>query len=366
MLVRRDFETKPGGDVAMAQTYARALTEAGATVSMLAMSRDRLVTAETVHLFNVDHRVEFGFAAGVLSRERRGPLVISPIHHPMHRVEHFEAEHRSGPLRMVNLLGQTAVGRERIKHALRRHSLEGLAEAARGGRSNRAKIAAALSSAELVIYLADGERRSIEATFGVSLAANGRLVPNSVDIDDSVDVHANRDIDVLVVGRIEERKNQLRIAEALSGTPWRVVFAGSAGQRSRRYWTAFLRTIDSAPNLEYHQHMPIQELNRLYGRARVLVSASHFEVVSLAELEAVSYGCQLVSTTSGYTSEYVGPHATYLEPTAPADTLIEAIGAARASGVNLEGMRLVRAKFDRASGARALVHAYTSAGLLPG
>ena len=364
LLVRRDFVTKPGGDVLMARAYARALREAGVAVSLLPMSRAHLVSSDTIHLLNVDHRVEFGFAAGVLARDRKGPLVVSPVHHPTHRVEYFEAEFRSGPLRVINALGQTAVGRERIKHAVRRHSLDGLLEAARGGHANREKIANTLLGAELVVYMAEGERRGIEATFGVSLAHNGRLVPNSVDVDGTIVVTAERDIDVLVVGRIEERKNQLHIAEALRLTPWRVVFVGAAAQRSKGYWSAFQRTVEGSANLTYSEHLPARELAKLYGRAKVMVSASHFEVVSLAELEAVGYGCQLVSTTSGYIDEYLGDHATYLEPNSPSDTLIDAIEAARSAGWNIGGMAVVRTRFDRPTSARALVEAYKDAGLL--
>ncbi len=88
------------------------------------------------------------------------------------------------------------------------------------------------------------------------MPATEELVPNSVDVDGTIVVTAERDIDVLVVGRIEERKNQLHIAEALRFAPWRVVFVGAAAQRSKGYWSAFQRTVEGSANLTYREHLP--------------------------------------------------------------------------------------------------------------
>jgi glycosyltransferase involved in cell wall biosynthesis len=365
LLIRADYRAKPGGDVVMAEHYERALREAGARTSLHPLSRETIRDAAgTVHLFNIDRWIEFGSAVMQIAGGNQHPLVVSPIHHPAQRVEYFENVVRRGPLRAVNRLGRGALGRERIKHVLRARSPRGVWEATVDSRSNRPAIARALQQARLVIVLAEAERREIEATFGISIEHNVRMVRNSVVVDEAVHTGATRDIDVLIVGRIEQRKNQLHLAEALRGTPFRTVFIGGVNARARSYQAAFDRVISDSPNLEYRRPVNQPDLLRLYARAKVFASASYFEVVSLAELEAVGYGCQLVAATSGYMMEYIGDYATFLEPTAATEVWLQAIAAACAAGVNHAGMERVRTRFDTSSSARQLVDAYQTAELL--
>jgi glycosyltransferase involved in cell wall biosynthesis len=364
LLMRADYRTKPGGDVVIAESFARALNDAGAHATLRPLTQSTLRHAtDVIHLFNLDRRVEFGSAAKAAMSDGRRRLAISPIHHPTARVAYFESSVRSGPLKVVNVLGRDVVGRERIKHVLRTHSPRGVWEATIDSRYNGRSIARALQKASLIVVQAEGERREVEASFGISLAHNVKVVPNTVDVDDTIQIDIPRDIDVLVVGRIEERKNQLHLAEALKDMPWRVVFLGGVNARSRGYQAAFDRLIAESTNLEHH-HIRHSEMPSVYARAKVLVSASHFEVVSMAELEAVGYGCQLVGATSGYMMEYLGPSASFLDPIAPADAWVQAIAAARSGGINRAGMDLVRTQFNRHHAAKELVAAYVDADLL--
>jgi glycosyltransferase involved in cell wall biosynthesis len=364
LLIRPDYNVKGGGDVLLAKEYATALGAAGLRATLLPATRDNLQRGQgAVHLFNVDRLVEFDVASRLLEPCEDRPLVVSPIHHPSDHVEHFEREVRSGVLKAIALAGRGAVGREQIKHVLRTRSVRGLRESLGGGDVLRS-VGAALARARLVVVQAEAERRAVETTFKVALAHNTICVRNGVTFDPSIDVTGARDIDVLVVGRIEERKNQLRIANAFANRPFRVVFVGAANRLNRHYVRAFFQAVEASPNLEHVRHVPLSELYQLYARSHVCVSASYFEVVSLAELEAVAYGCQLVATTHSYVREYLDDFATYVDPSSSAPEWLAAVATSRSRGVNEMGMSHVREHYSWSSSHAHLREAYRGAGLL--
>jgi glycosyltransferase involved in cell wall biosynthesis len=356
---------KGGGDALLAREYATALAAAGLRATLLPATRTHLQRGRgTAHLFNVDRLVEFEVASRLVEEGGRGrPLVVSPVHHPSDRVEHFEREVRRGVLKAIALVGRGAVGRERIKHVLRTRSVRALWESLGRGDVLKA-VGAALARAKLVIVQAEAERRAVETTFGVVLEHNAVCVRNGVTFDPSIEVRGSRDIDVLVVGRIEERKNQLQLARALANQPLKVVFVGAANPLNRRYVRAFAEAVEASSNLVHVGHVQLSELYRLYARSHVCVSASYFEVVSLAELQAVAYGCHLVATTNSYMREYLDDFATYLDPSASATEWLTAVAVSRSRGVNAMGMHHVRERYSWSSNHEHLREAYRGAGLL--
>jgi glycosyltransferase involved in cell wall biosynthesis len=226
------------------------------------------------------------------------------------------------------------------------------------------EIGSALASARLITLQAEGEGRAVESTFRISIAHNSKVVPNGVDIDAAVDVLADRDIDVLVVGRIEERKNQLFLATALANTGWTVVFVGAPNRRNPEYVRHFLRIVEASDNLTHRGHVSHGTLRELMARSRVCASASYFEVVSLAELESVGYGCQLVASDASYLPEYLNGSARFLDPRLGGDAWLEAISVACRAGANREGMRHVRSTYSLPLTYQRLRDAYAAAGLL--
>lgn len=97
--------------------------------------------------------------------------------------------------------------------------MAGLGEAMLAGRDADRVTREALQKASLIVVQAQGELSGLEATLGVALGHNAEVVTNSVEIDASVRVDSVRDIDVRVDGRIEQRKNQLRLAQMLGAGP---------------------------------------------------------------------------------------------------------------------------------------------------
>lgn len=362
LLLRDDFPKKPGGDLVLARQYESALQNAGHNASVRPLNRQALRESPRVaHLFNVDRYFEFSAAARALSAAGT-PFVTSPVHHPRRFVEHFESNVRTGALKLISRLGRGPYGREAIKHALRGRTVSSALESV--SKDARGSVATALEQSSLVILQAPAELAEVEKTFGVSISAKSVWVPNGVTVEDGPDLREHRDIDVLVAGRIEERKNQLNVASALAGTGWNVVFVGGDNTKNPAYTKRFHQVVREHENLHHIPHVSLEELRRIYTRSKVFLSASYFEVVSLTELEAVAYGCQLVTATSGYLKDYLGEHATYIEPWADSDVIHSQVESAVNSGINDHAMDLVRKDFSWDNSHRRLVEAYDRAGLL--
>lgn len=117
---------------------------------------------------------------------------------------------------------------------------------------------------------------------------------------------------VLCAARIEYRKNQLALIEALMDEPFTLVLIGRpldpgymalcTSLGTRRGKTIFI------------DHMDQQQLFSAYRDAHVHALVSWYETPGLSSLEAASVGTNLAVTRGGCTEEYFGPDAAYCEP----------------------------------------------------
>jgi glycosyltransferase involved in cell wall biosynthesis len=163
---------------------------------------------------------------------------------------------------------------------------------------------------------------------------------------------------VLCMGNIEERKNQLRLIEALQGAGIRLVLAGQdreAGYAARCRSLADA-SVHFAGKLEHGS-----ELQRsAYAAAEALVLPSTLETPGLAALEAAAAGCRLVVTKEGCTEEYFREHATYLDPQDTAG-IRQAVQEALAGPRDAELPGFIRERYTWRHAARQLVDVYRDA-----
>ncbi|MDL2290666.1 glycosyltransferase family 4 protein [Desulfovibrio sp. OttesenSCG-928-F20] len=117
---------------------------------------------------------------------------------------------------------------------------------------------------------------------------------------------------VLCMGNIEERKNQLRLIQALAGAGICLVLAGQ--DREAGYAARCRASADSSVHfigmLEHGSAMQ----RSAYAAAEAFVLPSTLETPGLAALEAAAVGCRLAITREGCTKEYFQDFAEYLEP----------------------------------------------------
>ena len=119
---------------------------------------------------------------------------------------------------------------------------------------------------------------------------------------------------VLCCGRIEPRKNQLGLLEAMRATELPIVVLGDVVPGHEPYMEACRyvagENVRFVPRIDHHDPL----LASAYAACRCLVLAGWYETPGLAALEAGMSGTPLVLPEGGCAREYFGPLATYVKP----------------------------------------------------
>jgi glycosyltransferase involved in cell wall biosynthesis len=201
-----------------------------------------------------------------------------------------------------------------------------------------------LHGVDRVLVLADKERRDIQTDFGPIREEQFTLLRNGFEPDvRSARDAVQRDIAVCVIGRIEARKNQIAILEALEALGVPGVFAGGENPNHAGYCARFRAAIAQSKS-EFVEGLSHEQVLALMRRSRVHVSASWFEVSSLVDMEAYFAGCCVVSSLRGGTREILKDSAVYVDP-ADAKGIREAIAfALEQSGVGVAADEVDRGK----------------------
>ena len=190
-------------------------------------------------------------------------------------------------------------------------------------------------------YLISGHRKSIK--FIIQNAAI--LLPNSRSEYERISIHYKieqkfkvipnainpalfkipagtgaRDLNqIICVGRIEGRKNQLNLIKALNNTAYKLIIIGSPSANQQKYYELCLSEAQS--NITFVSVLPQDKLIEYYQTAHVHVLPSWFETTGLSSLEAAVMGCKVVITAKGDTTEYFENYAYYCDPSSPASIL---------------------------------------------
>ncbi len=312
-IVRDNLERHPGGDTTQILQTARALRELGVVVDLTTDPGARLGTYDVVHLFHLDRLWEHLPLCPALRAAGR-PVVLSTIYWPS---DEFDRHGRRG------LQGWLArrVGTERYqtlrqwqRYALDRLRRGRLRRPARAMWSFHRAVRHLLDHVAVILPNSDTEQRIIEKRFGPLPPAV--VVPNAVEPRAlAADQQPAERHGVLCVGRIEPRKNQLALIQALRDSDIELTIVGNAGRFNRRYARQCRRA--AGGNVTFLDHQPPGRLGRLYRQARVHACVSWYETPGLASLEAGLCGCNLVLTPGGSTREYFGRWGFYCSPDDP-------------------------------------------------
>ncbi|MDE3203703.1 MAG: glycosyltransferase [Acidobacteriota bacterium] len=182
----------------------------------------------------------------------------------------------------------------------------------------RQEIGPALSyaAADILLPNAIGEAHALERDWG--LATPSHVVPNGVS-PELFGVETGDDPGlrqrVICVGRLEPHKNQLGLIRALRGTGVPLAIVGPRHPHHPQYVAECLRAGEGW--VEFLGNVDHSELAATYRTARVHVLPSWFETTGLVSLEAALCGCNVVSTSRGYASEYLVDMAWYCDPGDP-------------------------------------------------
>jgi glycosyltransferase involved in cell wall biosynthesis len=175
------------------------------------------------------------------------------------------------------------------------------------------------------LLIARGEGKSLRETFQVE-PAQEYLIPNGVPESFMVlPRRVSQRRGVLMVGRLEARKNQLSVLRAMRDTDVPVTIVGAANKYHRAYANLVHAELRRSSHSRYVPEVSHDQMRELYASHAVLVNPSWLEVAPLVDLEAAAMGCAVVATTAGYTHEYLGESALYVAPEASSDRIRDVI-----------------------------------------
>ncbi|MCE5193107.1 glycosyltransferase family 4 protein [bacterium] len=184
------------------------------------------------------------------------------------------------------------------------------------------RLSRLLHEATLILPNSEAESEDLQALFGVD-PESIRVIPNGVDTafigNDPASFRAHYLNDwpgdapfVLCAGRIEQRKNQLVLAESCLKAGVRLVLVGQmAPNTDSEYQHRFLELVDRhSSRLKYLGLVPRTDMPNAYAAAAVHALVSTWETTGLVSLEAGLNGCNLVAGDCRPVREYFNGIAT--------------------------------------------------------
>lgn len=310
--LRRDAPEKPGGDSGKVYKYKSHLEARGFLVNVVTDPGElaiRDTRPDVMHMFNMQTPYEnYRYLTWALNR--KVPICFSPIHHEKkYMVQYFSAGFLGRFLSYDAYLMLSSFAKEFIKFKSLRNVL---AYGSTPLGINRKLV----ERSARIFPLSESELGNIRTDVTDRLPADKvKVIPNALTFSNGVgNQSASRDIDVMVVGRIEPRKNILKIAKAFSGTHYRVVFAGKENTNHGKYCEKFKSIVEASPNLQYLGELKQEQLAFHYKRSKINLSNSWFEVVSQVDLEATSLGCKPIVSAASALFDYFSSPPLRLEP----------------------------------------------------
>ncbi|KPG79364.1 glycosyltransferase [Frigoribacterium sp. RIT-PI-h] len=316
MIVRSDALSKGGGDMIQVDQYRKHLPTKMFDVRIVPFHPTMaLRDGALVHVVNVDRPFDFVLAT---SAARGRPMIVSPIHHDLAAVRRMRSAERGLGARSLvgRLLSES--GREWAATCVRslkqRSSTRDAFVVLRTmlGQVRRVSrvwsdVGRALDDAHSVFLLAPGEGRSLSRDTGWK-GQNSALVPNGSPFDSSRPEGKpwlSRDIDLIVVGRVEPRKRTLDLVRLAAARGVDITVVGPLHAHESPFGMAFRAAVEQSPTVTWTGPKSSEEVLELMGRSKVLANASWVEVQSLVELEAAHLGCYVVSSGTGHTSDWI-------------------------------------------------------------
>lgn len=308
-LVRDDFFSKFGGDTFQIQKYSEALDSQG--IKSVIYTLENFKTGDFIHnqyyIVNIDRGFECVLFYEIMKKRKlMNKTYVIPIHHDNFAVMNFN----NARLGFFSPFIRSPGTLEKLKACVRAiRSKSYLYDSFRHllivPYKNATKCL--LNEAKGIVAIAAGEIAVIERDYDVSIADKSTIIHNGVSDTYLTLLNQKKDnirnIDVLVCGRIEQRKNQVAIAKLLANKSFNVKFVGGLNENNAKYCNEFLSIIDTTDNLEYIGKVGPEEMVVLYGSAWIHLSASWFEVSSLVDIEAFFAGCYVFSSKYGHSEE---------------------------------------------------------------
>lgn len=150
---------------------------------------------------------------------------------------------------------------------------------------------------------------------------NIRVIPNATDLrykyskpDEFINKYHMKDY-VLCVGKIEPRKNQLKLVQALARINIPLVLIGTFIPNDKNYYNEVIKIIEKNSNMLHIEYLPYDSelLSSAYAAAKVHVLLGVNETPGIVNLEAGLAGANLVVGDCPPVKEYLKDYACYCD-----------------------------------------------------
>lgn len=182
-----------------------------------------------------------------------------------------------------------------------------------------------LSKSDYILVTSEKEKKTIENDIG-KISGEIIFLPHILteNKEEIVKGKKNKNLTIICPGRIESRKNQIRVLEASGNFPnFNFKFIGGINKNEKDYCQRFLKQIEKKHNCTHHNHMPPKQFKKAMQESDIIISATWFEVTSLIELNALQLRKPLISGKYSYIS-YFYPNSTNIDPSS-SDSISKAI-----------------------------------------
>lgn len=315
-LTRIDSFSKFGGDTYQLQMYKKELEKKGHVIE-IANNLNVPSGFDFYIIVNLDRPLEFIIYYNKLKKMNLlNKTLILSIHHSYEQINFYENNYRKGLQQLILNMNNNFHSREKIKNLFRGLLNRKLFKYAfTQFFLNVKKIQRESIERSSIIAIAEGEIKEIEKDYQVTVKKFG-IVKNGVNLIEDVKniQQPQRDIEILVAGRIEPRKNTLSVAEYFKDKKIKVCFVGGLNENFSEYTAQFEKIVGASDHLEYLGKVTPDEMRNLYLRSKIHLSCSWFEVASLVDLEAYAYGCHTISSQFGHTKDYLNDRIFYINP----------------------------------------------------
>ncbi|AHB40068.1 MAG: glycosyl transferase group 1 [uncultured bacterium] len=336
MLGRYHLMEHGGGDKVQIENTARELRELGVDVEIKTDEDFIPQNYDLIHIFQLDWTPET-YLYAKKAHEAGKPIILSPIHHSIKEVKRFDDEYVFDFRRLSKVIFGNQFHRDTFKNVYRsladpKKIKPTILSVTHGFQKMQKEV---LEMSQKVLVQTDLETKDLEDTFGVKIDAV--KVPNGVSrnfIEQDAGAEKRNPLNlsdyIICVGRIEPRKNQLKIIEAVeklrneTGEDLQLVFIGvSAGLKHFEYGSMFNKRKAENAWIHHIEKVPYSEMPDYYRNAKVGVSASWFETTGLTSLEALFCGTNAVASGER-AREYLKDYASYCDP-GSIDSIADAI-----------------------------------------
>jgi len=324
MLGRIGLLSGGGGDLIQIENTAKELRKLGVTVDIKTTFDVDVSAYDIVHVFQLDWSADNYFYSK-MAKDNKKPLVLSPIHHNIDEVRKFDDTYAFDYRRISKIIFKDQFSRDVFKSFYRAifdpSKLKPVLYSMFLGLRNM--HITSLNSSDAVLVQTNAEASDLEKTYKVKLK-KWKVVVNGVGEkfleDKNYKNHFKFEDYIICVGRIEPRKNQLNIIEAVAkfreeeNLDIRLVFIGKFNLLNHiEYTLRFKKALKKYDWITYISKVPYETMPDYYHFAKVGVSASWFETTGLTSLEALFCGTNAVASGER-AKEYLGEYATYCVP----------------------------------------------------